>query len=250
MYGSNPYVDGIGEFLAGIEVELESVESNYNVSTFFTPTSDGSFRNHGMEYVSIPATPEKLVKEFTDLHQSIDFFNEAEKNTHRTSIHVHVNCRHLTEEQVKNLLLLYVIFEEYFFLYVKPERKNNIHCVPLTETSLSRLYFSALDNLVRQWSKYTALNLLPLKSYGSIEFRHLHGTDDPNVLKEWLQIIQNLWELSRCVTVDNLSLNKHTIALWFSIIFGGSSLGHLTPTIESLTKNGLLDTKLSLLKTT
>ena len=74
-----------------------------------------------------------------------------------------------------------------------PIRRNNIHCVGLDQTILSENYKRALNYQRGKWSKYTALNILPLNKYGTIEFRHLEGTDDIEKITAWLNTLENLW---------------------------------------------------------
>lgn len=48
----------------------------------------------------------------------------------------------------------------------------------------------------RGWQKYTALNLLPITKYGTVEFRHMHGTNDFDKLCTWINSLSNLISVS------------------------------------------------------
>lgn len=233
----------------GLECEVESVSSRKSIGVF-QATEDGSLRNSGIEFISKPMPVTEAISQFKNLHATIQYHDKRNAFTPRTSTHVHINCRALSAEHTKNIALLYALYEECFFSMVNQDRRNNIHCVPLSETFLPMLYRKPLDALVARWHKYTALNLLPLAKYGTIEFRHLQGTDDAELLNEWLTALQNLWLLSQKIDINQDSLvNKRTLDIWFESIFGHSSrVLALRPALPELMSNSLLDVKLSVLK--
>jgi len=182
------------KFIAGAELEIEAVH-NYN-SVYLEDSgisieTDGSLRNHGREFLLPPRPRDTLVELFNGLHDNIELGNEP--FTVRTSIHVHVNCLYAKPAQVKALLLLYAIFEPLAFNFAGPVRRDNIHCMPLNSTHMPNLYSHTLEVIHSKWHKYTAFNLLPLSELGTVEFRHLYGTDDQHVFKAWLDFIATLW---------------------------------------------------------
>jgi hypothetical protein len=182
------------------------------------------------------------IKLFNEVHSRFDY--GPDKFSERTSIHVHVNCLPLTSQEVRNIVLVYAIFEEVFFKLVHPKRRHNIHCVPLTETFLPNNYKHSLLSLVARWHKYTALNLLPLKRYGTIEFRHMHGHDDPELLSEWLSAIRGLFDVGLKIQVTPANLSDNTVLDMYYGIFG---TGYRMDKKElfSLIENSLLDVKQS-----
>lgn len=231
-------------FVAGIECEIESVNSRHDLAGF-RATEDGSLRNHGIEFISQPLEKNSLMYAFKDLHARIVYDEPSEAFSPRTSTHVHINCRNLSEENAKQLVLFYALFEEYFFAMVDKDRRHNIHCVPLTETFLPSIYKYPLLKGMTQWHKYTALNILPLAKQGSIEFRHLQGTNDANLLDEWLTTLDNLWHMCQREEVNPISLNNPSmIKQWWQTLFGHSPrIMALEPTLPSMTRNSLLDVK-------
>lgn len=236
-------------FIAGIECEIEGVVGTPQFQHFST-TKDGSLRHEGLEFISHPLPIGTLLEAFTNLHGELELFSVPEGNfSPRTSTHVHINCRTLESEQVKTLLLLYALYEEYFFLLVSPARRGNIHCVPLTETHLPEMYERPIECLVDRWHKYTALNLLPLSSLGTVEFRHLQGTGDPQVLEEWLTCLERLWELCQRASITKESLSSATtLEQWYAHIFGHSEkMRAMAPTLPSLISNTLIDVKFALI---
>lgn len=233
----------------GLECEIESVASRKNIG-MFSATEDGSLRNSGIEFISKPLPVREAISQFKHLHATIQYKDRTEAFTSRTSTHVHINCRALSFEQTKNIALLYALYEECFFAMVNSDRRNNIHCVPLSETFLPVLYGKPLESLVARWHKYTALNLLPLAKYGTIEFRHLQGTDNAQLVEEWLITLQNLWSISQKIQITPETLvDKNYLTAWFESIFGHSArIMSLRPALPQLMSNSLLDVKLSVLK--
>lgn len=180
-------------FYCGVELEIEDVldfSSDVLSSHNIVIEEDGSLRNNGREFITPPATREQTNELFNCVHEYISC--GPAKYTHRTSIHVHVNMLYASPAQIKNFLLLYSIFEPLFFALGGEERRDNIHCVPLSYTHMAEHYGRSLPDIVERWHKYTAFNMLPLASQGTIEFRHMRGTDDQQVFAEWLLLIEKL----------------------------------------------------------
>jgi hypothetical protein len=143
--------------------------------------------------------------------------------------------------------LLYALYEEFFFAMVEQGRRGNIHCVPLTETHLPGNYALPIEKLAQQgrWHKYTALNILPLTTLGTVEFRHLQGTDDVELFGEWLQLLENLWKLSQetTITVEAL-VSEEVLKSWWKELFGHSKrIMALEPAFNNTIANSLLDVK-------
>jgi len=235
-----------GVFVAGVECEIEGVR-NADSFEIFTITKDGSLRGHGYEFISVPCRKDDLIQGFKKLHDWLSFYPDEDPFSVRTSTHVHVNCMSLEFHEVKNIVLLYALFEEFFFKFVKPVRRNNIHCVPLSETFLAKYYNKDLPNLMEFWHKYTALNIKRLADLGTIEFRHLHGTGDVREFAQWLDILNNLWNLGQRITIDAASLNDEaTLLSWFDSIFAPCpDILMMRPSAIDVIKNGLIDVKFS-----
>jgi len=198
------------EFICGTEYEIEDIKeiklpgydrmypgklSLSDSSVFWRGdiglVHDGSLRNHGVEFITRPVTFEEAIKLFSTLHDGLKLGDNP--YTVRTSTHVHVNMASMDMDQCKHMLLLYALLEPVFFAAVKPERQFNIHCVPLNYTMLPSNYKSPFQDIVKFWSKYSALNLRPLHTQGTMEFRHLHGTGDIAVYQNWLTLLNELW---------------------------------------------------------
>lgn len=179
----------------GIEVEVENHTLKLSPTEgIWTGVADGSLRNAGIEYVSkpIPASfgaiaLQELLGECLDEKECC--FSP------RTSIHIHINMQEVECEIVKDIILLYSVFEKLFFRFTGRGRIKNIYCVPLTDTNcLNALATNHLNDARGKWSKYSALNLCPIAEYGTIEFRHMHGTFDIKKISIWIRLLTSLCE--------------------------------------------------------
>lgn len=185
--GNYPVVDK--NTYLGIEVEVENVQSFMQASPYWRMTEDGSLRNDGREFITPPIRAWRIEQALTTLfdkqiNRDVDF-------SERTSIHVHMNIRTLTVAQLEALVITYLLFERCLFNFVEKRRYNNVFCVPVCETQMGR-YLDRLilnGNPIFQWQKYTALNLLPITEKGTIEFRHMQGTQDIKKLMTWINLI-------------------------------------------------------------
>jgi hypothetical protein len=181
--------------LVGIEIEVENMQQanpGHDINRVWNIVQDGSLRNNGLEFTTKPipasAAPvalEYLLKQY--LSQECCF-------SPRTSVHVHLNVQNLQQAQVLDYLLLYVVFEQLFYKFVGKGRQKNIYCVPLSDSNLLANLVDYGETRRSQWSKYTGLNTLPVGEYGTIEWRHMHGTTDVAKLSVWINLITKLKE--------------------------------------------------------
>lgn len=243
-YGLASSVPVSTNFIAGVELEIESVEQ-HPTSTGWSVTEDGSLRNGGYEYISSPSTKEQLKDGFKQIHKTIRLGSNP--FSERTSIHVHVNMLDLTQEQVRSILLHYALFEPFFFGMVAANRRNNIHCVGLDQTTLSEQYRRTLPLIVQKWSKYTALNLLPLKTQGTVEFRHMEGHNDVTRFNAWLDTLENLWSYGQSNILHRNLLGDEHILKAFDTIFADSPVKTMRPVVLSTIADSIIDVKLALL---
>lgn len=135
----------------------------------------------------------------------------------RTSVHIHLNMQDFTTPQVFDYVLLYTLFEKLFYKFCGRGRIKNIYCVPLIDTDLL-VQLSEKQPETAGWSKYTGLNLLPLQNYGTIEFRHMHGTNDVGKLCVWIDMITKLKEYVR--STDTRTIRNEIINMTDDYPFG------------------------------
>lgn len=210
------------DFLCGVEYEIENIYVNKEHPIFsqypgIKVTEDGSLRNYnnsyGTEIIMPPMTYTEALLSFNKIHEALVQMHPGfPQHSERTSTHIHVNVSQLTVKEFQNLVLLYTLLEPAFFDYVGNKRKQNIHCVPLFETALSSSYWKGLEHIgdwLAKWSKYAAFNLCPVNKQGTVEFRHLHGSNDYNVFKGWLKMIHALYTFVTSEQHKNFSLKAY-----------------------------------------
>lgn len=196
-----------GTHLAGVEIELENMHMSRPRFNYWTAKSDGSLRNGGMEFVfSNPWGGRDLYNAAIEIDTFL--FENNPEETWRCSTHVHVDVRDMTSAQVKKMILAYTVYERILFRCSGWHRYKNNFCVALgfaqeQINTLSNAWSldgaSFFNQLVTNWDKYSAMNLLPMTSFGSIEFR----------------ISEAKWRKGRLIRLVNRFLSLKEIAMTF-----------------------------------
>lgn len=257
-YSTVPYPPEIPMFVphdmsyVGIEVEVEGIPGGIRgLSPVWAPKADGSLRNNGTEYVTMPIPVQHaewaLFLLMNSLPKSADF-------SERTSIHVHMNVRHMTPNQIKGLIALYLAVEKLLFRFEGNGRDSSIFCVPLTQaTLLDSLYSLTAANFGTQaWMKYTAMNLLPILTFGTIEFRHMAGTSDWRKITRWISLLMRMQDyalknspetvIERIAALNTSSMYRHFL---LDVFRDQASLFPVDNLQQDMEKN-ILQVKLSL----
>lgn len=217
------------QFIFGIEVEAENVEGTkikYKHYPYWNITIDNSLRNNGLEFVSLPLKASQLEGALIQLNASLSPMVEF---TPRTSVHVHMNVRDLSLEQITSLLLLYTTVEELLFNWVGHNRDKSVFCIKLTETDYVQNYINLNNDpnyTIPIWNKYTAFNIAPLESKGTVEFRHMEGTANITRILTWINFLSCLKRAAKATTLHRLihtigDLNtSSTYEMYIQDIFG------------------------------
>ena len=237
--------------LYGVELEIEGIPGN--PEALYVPgmrgERDNSLREnaHGVpwEFITKPATYSVLV---TMLEQ---FFSKAnltlQKNySERCSVHIHANVLDFTTEQLKSLCLLYQVFERLLYAFAGNDRDKNIFCVPWSQTQLTHAIIDSLTpegipNL-RNWQKYTGMNLIPVTTQGTVEFRHLPGTPDVKRILDWAALLGCLFAYARTVPYEQIK--SRIIEINTTSAYAGTLNDVFTtwaPLLDSPAKNFLLE---------
>lgn len=242
--------------LYGVELEIERADPDWVVDGM-TVTEDGSLRNNGFEFITKPMLLGSLDKVLTT------FFNRTgqlsdDNYSERTSIHVHTNVGDLTFEQLASLCMLYQVFEGVLFNFIGHGRSNNIFCVPWAETNLTFRTVNRLSegnyDVLYDWQKYTALNILPVTKLGTVEWRHMAGHGNKETIILWCQLIGSMFSYIRThdfEEVKGLVINLNNTSEFLGVIdkvFGEYAHILRTPGYELLIENGVLNMKFSLMK--
>lgn len=256
-----PYPD----LIVGLELEIENFnEENERYFPGVEFTEDGSLRNSdrgmGIEAITLPLQT-KYVRNFLE-----EFFSRYEISnsnySERCSVHVHVNVNDMSYEQLASLCLVYQTVEDLLFSYVDSERANSIFCVPWNQCNLN---YSIADKLIeylktgvdpfRNWQKYSALNLIPVMSQGSVEFRHLEGTCDVGKIMGWVSLLSCMMKYVVETPLQNVKENiirMNTVSNyhdWLTSVFGKYTNLLRSDSFEKKLSRGVVDTKLALVRT-
>lgn len=199
----------------GIEYEVEDIyeyKDHALVTRGIIIHKDGSLRSgryltedlgESREFITKPEDKMGCFLTFKTLFDNLKLGPNA--FSPRTSIHVHMNVCSMEENNFLTFLYTYAALEPYFFNFVGKERLNNIHCVPLDYTFLSKYYKDRnTAKLIGAWSKYTAFNICPVAQQGSVEFRHLYGTNNFEIFKTWIEMIESLFNYAMKTPLENL----------------------------------------------
>lgn len=195
--------------LIGVEIEVENMKNGVpDCEYYWNVKQDNSLRNNGLEFTSIPLRAEQLEHALNYYNERVNQNNKPDYSN-RTSVHVHLNVRDMTWDQVKNFVILYCLFEKHFFHIAGTKRESSIFCVPLYKTS-PKNSITGLEQCAVHWHKYYALNLCTLLGsqglpmYGTIEFRHLYGTGDKNIIINWVNNILALRKQAMSMDLQEL----------------------------------------------
>lgn len=210
----------------GVEIELEGQSSkemrthNENGMPYWSEHQDASLRN-GVEYVLSQPMMGSTLKEA--IHYWFRTFKNYDDNP-RTSIHVHINMLQDEEslEGLRNMLVLYYMFEDAFFAIADENRKWNGYCNPFEDSPPDVLVaFMREDDpseFQHYWERtgrgnelgprYYGLNLLALGRFGTLEFRHMPLVRDEERLFDWIKLIMELKAAANRMADDGTTPDK------------------------------------------
>lgn len=189
----------------GLELEVEGrnlppgpVLADIRVSNnaVWLAINDGSLRG-GIEYVtSTPIKTSDIRKMIGGLFRHFETYPRCTvQNSNRCSTHVHVNAGDLKVNQVTSAIVLWCTFQTAFIKWHGITRQQNHFCLSSRdEDSMVEAWLDYLRNGRaptrgnRPNIKYTALNVLPLFTQGSLEFRAGGPPDNEDKLVWWAKI--------------------------------------------------------------
>lgn len=189
----------------GVEIEVEGKNLPHVDDAFWRSEHDGSLRGEALEYVfkkpvkadKAPALLKHLDKIFKAQGSELNF-------SFRTSVHVHVNCQHLTHAEYVSYIYTYLLLEEALMNYCGKDRKGNRFCLRLQDAEgvLENLQYvfqheRGLMDVAGDNMRYSAINLAATLKYGSLEFRAMRGNMDVDILSTWVATLVRLRDFSK-----------------------------------------------------
>lgn len=217
------------DVVLGVEIELEHIKyiSDLSGNTIHLMQED-SLKIDGQEFVTIP-----LQLKYIEIELKRLFSGVQGKETQRCSTHVHMNIRDMSVNQLKTMILLYMIFERSLYRF-SGDRWNNRFCIPLqhhikTISTLFRYLQAYTICTGYNLQKYAGINLLPIwgktgnsKKQGTIEFRQMKGTTDISYILDWCSLITSLKRYAQRTELQELitrikEINTTSSYLWLAL---------------------------------
>ena len=157
-------------------------------SVTYTQRSTGL--NIGGELVSpVLSGPER----FAQLTAVMNALTAAGAKVDRaTGMHVHVDARDLTGEQIARFIGAYVDRQADFDEFVSPSRRNNRrYCQNMSEPEKAQVKdsFKARREAPGYMNRYRTVNCTAFARLGTIEFRQHHGTTNPKKAIAWVETL-------------------------------------------------------------
>lgn len=225
----------------GIEVEVENIENRVSLTSEWISVEDGSLRNNGIEFVSMPMKASNAVYSLKRLKKALEESNPDYHFSLNTSIHIHLNALDFSQNELAMFKALYIIFERSLYNFVGRERKENIFCLPMHESSVQ---FNSLGK-----SKYYGLNFKSLDEHNTIEFRQMHGTLDLDKLSLWIHFITSMRSFVKKSTKKHFDTFMVTLMPYYIeaqyanllyMVFGSEGLVLRNSTFESDIRKGFI----------
>lgn len=190
----------------GIEIEVEGTRlpKGDDTPAPWKYVHDGSLRGHDnaeyvlarpIEFSALPDALDKLWAVFKTHKSTFD-------DSNRTSVHVHMNVQTFHFNRLTSFIALYLIVEEVLTKWCGENRVGNLFCLrakdaPAVVTNIKKFIQNDGRHELRDTLHYAALNIHALAKYGSLEVRTLRGVSDPQIILDWVGILQRLYDLSK-----------------------------------------------------
>ncbi len=193
----------------GIEIECEDILESDKLDADWVYHKDGSLRGNSREYVShFGIRVGHAMQKLRDFEEEIlrlrgVYGKGAFKFSERTSVHVHMDIRQFTDDQLRALIILYTLFEDPLFDYAGPSRRSNVFTIPFRD---SQYMANSPDiiSLVKNSNKYCAFNLLAVQGFGTVEFRHMEGTEKFERIFPWVMLLSLLVRFAQRVPLNEI----------------------------------------------
>lgn len=200
----------------GIEIEVEGnkfPKHAYNGKSAVHPEyipaiwgyhHDGSLRGQdNAEYVlKKPIKFSEVPKAISDLWEMFDKYGTVLEESNRTSVHVHLNVQEFHLNRLCAFMALYFSVEEILTAWCGEHRIGNLFCLrakdaPAIVSSLKKFFQTNGEYEIRDGMHYAGLNAQAIFKFGSVEIRSLRGVSDPQIILDWVAVLQRIYELSK-----------------------------------------------------
>lgn len=187
----------------GIEVEVEGDNlPKIDPLSIWKVVKDGSLRGEAAEYVlRKPLDLKEAVNGIIHLNEMLA--DSPLRMSFRTSVHVHVNVLNMRMSQMKRFIITSFLLENLLVAFSGEERIGNRFCLRVVDAEFQLNYIkllmqetTQLHRIANDEAKYAAINLVTIRNYGSVEFRSFQGTTNPEQIKNWIEILNKIYEFA------------------------------------------------------
>ncbi len=188
----------------GIEIEVEG--NSFPKSSLpkgWAYHQDNSLRgaDHAEYVLARPILFAEVPDMVDSIFKSMDSYGSKIKPSNRTSVHVHLNVTKFHLNRLAAFMALYFANEEILSEWCGEHRKGNLFCLrakdaPAIVTDAASFIRENMDWRMHEGHHYGGLALDAMRKYGSLEVRLLRGVSDPQIIKDWVAILQRLYEAS------------------------------------------------------
>ena len=191
----------------GVEAELEHAR-HVEYVPLWNQVEEGSLHSGGTEFVFCqPLLGEDIIEALRCLEEAYTY--EPPYLSGDASLHVHIDVRMLTIDQLFKFLCLAYMFEPLMMDTYCPTRTGNIFCQQLhdnqgllAQTARAMRYIGHSDPSLPMESKYGNINLLSLQTFGSVEFRG-HGPEyKAEPILEWVNVLMCIHNACHSMDLD------------------------------------------------
>ncbi len=186
-----------GDFGLEIEVEGKDLPLEAQVAKGWNVVHEGSIGGRDMAFEYVLKGPMTLAKSMTalgELNRAYKKNKSVVADSYRAGTHVHVNCQKLTLLQTYNFVALSLCIEPLILRDCGEDRVGNLFCLQAVD---AEGYINSLMNTFSEEGgfhhlepngvKYSAVNAAPMTRFGSLEFRCMRSTSDPDVLVPFMR---------------------------------------------------------------
>lgn len=201
----------------GIELELEGLFPHVPGSrSTWAMHNENSLRG-GVEFVlRKPTAIADLPRALIQLNEYLTTEGTVYKRSIRTSTHIHVNIRHLTNRQIYNALAWYYMVEEHLVRSQGPMRIGNLFCLRMSDAEgIASELVEGIENghcfsdLNQHSFKYGACNLATIGKFGSLEFRFLRPIVDMGIMEMWARELYQMVNVASKISIhETISHSK------------------------------------------
>ena len=187
----------------GIEVEVEGNNlPTEDHKALWKVTKDGSLRGEANEYI-LKRPLELGEAKFAVEHLGNLLANSQLHMSFRTSVHVHINIQNMYITQLKRFIYVSFLLENLLAEFSGEGRVGNRFCLRVCDAeyqiAMIKACISAAGTIPRfmnEECKYAAINLVPIRTQGSVEFRTMQGTTDSDTINTWLEILNKIYKFA------------------------------------------------------